>query len=88
MYPQGKDLYDAVLLAERIRIPFDLIKLALVDRIRRSPDRQLTADFPLKWRIDWKNFQLEYPWVQGESSDWQKRLVNALKNSFVASGRA
>jgi hypothetical protein len=82
-YPQGKDLYDAVLLAESTPISVDLIKLALADRLQRLGDRQLAPDFPLQWQIDWQNFKIEYPWVPGESSDWQKRLVSALKPTFA-----
>ena len=82
MYPQGKDLYDAVLLAENYRIPPALIQRALADRIGRLNSRQLTAQFPLEWSVDWDNFRKEYPSVQGEASDWQTRLAKALEASF------
>jgi predicted nucleotidyltransferase component of viral defense system len=75
--PQGKDLYDATLLAERIGLPFELL-----DRILRAGGWNsqclLSPDFPLEWEVDWENFKLEYPAIEGEAKDWQMRLTKAL----------
>jgi hypothetical protein len=81
-YPQGKDLYDATLLAEKVSLPFDLL-----DRVLRSggwrSQRPLSPDFPLHWYVDWENFQLEYPSIEGEAKDWQIRLTKALATTFT-----
>jgi hypothetical protein len=37
------------------------------------------ADFPLEWEVDWKNFKLEYPWIEGTAEERQARLSVALK---------
>jgi hypothetical protein len=80
-YPQGKDLYDATLLAEQSRLP-----LSLLDRVLRAseypPARGLEPDFTLEWSVDWDSFKSEYPWVPGEAADWQARLTAALKPMF------
>ncbi|MDB9517098.1 nucleotidyl transferase AbiEii/AbiGii toxin family protein [Roseofilum reptotaenium CS-1145] len=89
-YPQGKDLYDAVLLAERIELPFDLLHQVL----QSSPDWQDFAQYEaIDWQarvfpsvssydLDWENFILEYPWIEGEGTDWLARLSKALAPTF------
>lgn len=85
MYPQGKDLYDAVLLAENTHLSLDLLKLVLQSGDWRPRGEELTADFPLKWEVDWENFKLEYSWIEGTAEDWQARLSAALKQTFTES---
>ncbi len=81
-HPQGKDLYDATLLAERTPLPLSLLNVVLqaggvqVDRLQ--------ADFPMRWDVDWPNFQLECPWVTGQVNEWQKRLTDALAPTFMS----
>jgi hypothetical protein len=83
MYPQGKDLYDAALLAEQTILPFSLL-----DRVLQTGGRsiaKLKSDFPLKLQVDWENFKLEYPTVDGDAKDWQARLARALAPTFALS---
>lgn len=85
-YPQGKDLYDATLLAECGGLSLPLLQAAFASREVALP-QPLDADFPLRWAInDWESFQLEYPEVQGTDADWQARLATALRPLF-AQGR-
>lgn len=78
MWPQGKDLYDAVLLAERCNMPLRLF----VDAIRSNPDYRAWGEDALPeiadWRIDWANFRAEYPWVDGDLEHWKRRLAAQL----------
>jgi hypothetical protein len=30
------------------------------------------------WDVDWENFKLEYPWIEGDSSEWKDRLFAAI----------
>jgi hypothetical protein len=32
--------------------------------------------------VDWENFTMEYPQIQGAVQDWQKRLAAALQSTF------
>jgi hypothetical protein len=94
-YPQGKDLYDAVLLAEHTQLPFDLLQQVLQSSpawqngLARNPSFSWRSGFPWMMNpddIDWNNFTLEYPWVEGKAIDWQTRLVQALVSTFSGSG--
>lgn len=84
--PQGKDLYDAVLLAERVQLPFNVLR----NTAEAAPGfriADLSADSPLRWSVDWENFQREYPQVTGEAIEWQARLATALGPTFAQARR-
>jgi Nucleotidyl transferase AbiEii toxin, Type IV TA system len=76
-YPQGKDLYDATLLAEQTTLPPELLKTVLT-RATHPYSRAWTTDFPMHLQVDWDNFKLEYPQVPGNLEDWLLRFTNAL----------
>lgn len=80
MHPQGKDLYDATLLAERTGLPFDLLSSVL--KAGECQLNRLEPNFPTRWEVDWANFLAECPWVEGEARDWQERLTRALAPTF------
>lgn len=92
-YPQGKDLYDATLLAEQTQLPFNLLCQVLQSSEDWKSEIAWKRDF--SWRsgfpwvmnaeyVDWDNFKLEYPWVKGEAKDWQARLSQALAPTFAS----
>ena len=86
-YPQGKDLYDAVLLAEHVVVP----RAVLEQTFRRAVagPMPLTASALVRaGTVDWDNFRSEYPWVGGGASDWLTRLARALEPTFAESGAA
>lgn len=76
-YPQGKDLYDATLLAEQTSLP-----VALLQRVMTKADPRWKAPAPgllgVDWVMEWDDFAQEYPWVEGDAEDWIARLNNAL----------
>ncbi|MFZ3470043.1 nucleotidyl transferase AbiEii/AbiGii toxin family protein [Streptomyces sp. 4.24] len=91
-HPQGKDLYDAVLLAERYPLPY-----ALLQEVFR-----MTGSWPLPNRevelqdfadlnagsvpgTEWPHFETEYPHLAraGEAA-FVERLVEALAPTFTA----
>ncbi|TWJ08004.1 nucleotidyltransferase AbiEii toxin of type IV toxin-antitoxin system [Stackebrandtia albiflava] len=81
MHPQGKDLYDAVLLAEHTTAGPDLVRGVLARELGDS-----AADFTprsvLQWDVDWANFVEEYPAVQGDRRSWLRRLAVALDHGW------
>lgn len=85
MYPQGKDLYDAVLLAE-----YTSVDLALVRELLRpdwGPGEEFTAETVLEWQdVDWPNFADEYPGVNGTVQHWLNLLAIALDRSWTSAG--
>lgn len=85
-YAQGKDLYDATLLAEQISLSLELLHDVLWSALEVTPYR-LRPDFPMKWEVDWENFQNEYPQVTGTAREWQNRLTIALAPMFAGEAR-
>lgn len=79
LYPQGKDLYDAVLLAERTDISPALIRAVVVPDVRGQAFGPASV---LAWPVDWHNFLDEYPGVEGDVESWKQRLVTALERSY------
>jgi Nucleotidyl transferase AbiEii toxin, Type IV TA system len=82
IWPQGKDLYDAVLLAERVALPREV----LVETFRLAeagPLPATAAALAAGWRTDWSNFRAEYPWIDGSEAEWLARLTKALEPTFL-----
>ncbi|MGW7822389.1 nucleotidyl transferase AbiEii/AbiGii toxin family protein [Streptomyces puniciscabiei] len=87
---QGKDLYDAVLLAEAGTgagagadgtLPLPPRLLRKVFERAPTPTHPHAALDPaevLRWDVDWAAFQERYPAVQGTARDWLRRLAGAL----------
>jgi hypothetical protein len=84
LYPQGKDLYDAVLLAERTTLGSALLKRVLEDADSWSRSR-ISEPFPFKTNanaeesVDWENFRIECPWIQDTCESWVARLRQAIE---------
>lgn len=81
-HPQGKDLYDAALLAERCELPGPLLKTVLEEGdCWRKMSRSLGFPFvpDADANVDWENFLKECPWVPGSAEEWSARLIEAIK---------
>ncbi|MET8788067.1 nucleotidyl transferase AbiEii/AbiGii toxin family protein [Streptomyces sp. NPDC004589] len=83
MHPQGKDLYDAVLLAEHTQLRDELLRHVFLDA---GPDgcrpvglREIAG---LKGCVEWEHFIAEYPDVTEGVADFVDRLVAALAPTF------
>lgn len=81
IHAAGKDLYDAVLLAEFT--PLDALLLKRTFELTDDPFDRGLADFTpenmRRWHIEWESFQREYPHVEGTAAAWKERLVQALR---------
>ncbi|MGA3489271.1 nucleotidyl transferase AbiEii/AbiGii toxin family protein [Micromonosporaceae bacterium DT55] len=77
LYPQGKDLYDAVLLAERTIVERQLVRDLLRPEHGAEAD-DFTAESVLAWDVDWAEFVGEYPAIPGTAAHWRRRLALAL----------
>ncbi|MFD0592714.1 nucleotidyl transferase AbiEii/AbiGii toxin family protein [Catellatospora coxensis] len=84
-HPQGKDLYDAALLAEHTAVDLELVRDLLRLEIPGEQADAFTAESVLDWTVDWENFTREYPTVTGDGETWQRRLALALYRSWSAS---
>ncbi|NUT46686.1 MAG: nucleotidyl transferase AbiEii/AbiGii toxin family protein, partial [Saccharothrix sp.] len=76
-YPQGKDLYDAVLLAEHTTVPLELVRELLRPELDTEADA-FAAESVLALAVDWDNFRAERPGVEGDARSWLRRLAVAL----------
>ncbi|MFF9403415.1 nucleotidyl transferase AbiEii/AbiGii toxin family protein [Streptomyces sp. NPDC014744] len=83
---QGKDLYDAVLLAEdrRTRLSTRLLEDVLSGGYGHTDPKGFDPDRVHQWPVAWARFQAEYPWVQGSGEEWLSRLARALTSMFVS----
>lgn len=82
---QGKDLYDAVLLAEdrRTSLSTDLLEDVLSGGHDHTDAKGFHPDQVHQWSVAWEKFQAEYPWVQGSAKEWLSRLSGALASMFA-----
>ena len=78
-HPQGKDLYDAVLLAERFGISTQLRDRALSEGARPGyvPSREHLMDWTFHG-LEWDDFVVENPRVTGSAERWVGRLADAI----------
>jgi hypothetical protein len=81
MSPQGKDLYDAVLLAERFTLPRTVLEHTFRQAAADTPPGTV-SEFLRDWDVDWANFRAEYPAIDGDASDWLERLRPPLGPTF------
>lgn len=87
-YPQGKDLYDAVLLAEQTHLSEELLRRVLAEFDSRYMQMELSPEiFLAQEDLDWDNFQKEYPWIQGDAQEWRNRLACALASTTFQNRR-
>ncbi|RYX81889.1 nucleotidyl transferase AbiEii/AbiGii toxin family protein [bacterium] len=77
MNAQGKDLYDAVLLAENTTLPFALLR-QVFNSDEWYQKQEIGPDTFSELYVDWDNFKLEYPWIEGTEKQWLSRLIVAL----------
>ena len=86
-YPQGKDLYDAVLLADRYALSEALLARTLQAICAQVGDRRIQE----KWgkvvsrpdagmtAIAWNDFVAEYPWIDPDLDRWVERFRAVLQ---------
>lgn len=89
-HPQGKDLYDAALLAERTPLPYEVVRevlvLAGVEALRPCGS-WWTEELAAAGETGWLHFTGEYPWVTESFHHCLARLERALRPVVVATER-
>ncbi|MFJ6134915.1 nucleotidyl transferase AbiEii/AbiGii toxin family protein [Kitasatospora sp. NPDC092286] len=83
-YPQGKDLYDAVLLAESCRLRRSVLRDAFVGGEHWYAFHPVTAARigELAVDLEWDDFAREYPEAEGGPEQYVRRLAEALAPTF------
>ncbi len=79
---EGKDLYDAVLLAERFSLPPAILDQTFADGREDPPTGP--AFVSEQWSVGWDRFQAQHPHVVGNVNEWLDRLRSALVPTFAA----
>lgn len=79
-YAMGKDLYDAVILAEEVPISAETLRATFLTDMRYGAQllRSFDREQILKWRVEWDDFIKEYPGIDGTADQWRQRLAEAL----------
>lgn len=86
-YPQGKDLYDAVMLAERYPLSQPLLDRMVAAVCEENGEYWRKGLFDGSFDdafeenfvdIEWLTFAAEYPWVDPDLEGWVDRLKDAM----------
>lgn len=83
-YPQGKDLYDAVLLAERSGLRWQVLRDAFLGAEPHYAMQPITLATiaEVGQHVDWDDFAAEYPHIEGSPEEYSSRLTAALAPTF------
>ncbi|MQY32739.1 hypothetical protein SRB17_06930 [Streptomyces sp. RB17] len=87
LYPQGKDLYDAVLLAEAHPLSHELLQ-RVVRLSGEWPNPSLEKPIPLTEvveaarHVEWHHFVTEYPQFADREREFADRLLRAVTPAF------
>ncbi|WP_441247895.1 nucleotidyl transferase AbiEii/AbiGii toxin family protein [Kitasatospora sp. McL0602] len=84
LHAQGKDLYDAVLLAERYPLRPEVFHAAYLEADLRAATLPYGLDGleQLAAEVEWDHFAAEYPSVTGDAQEYVLRLMVALEPTF------
>ncbi len=85
-YPQGKDLYDAVLLAEHTTVDLALVRDLMRPELGSDAD-EFTGQTVLGLDdVQWANFALDYPELVDDPDEqpWLRRLALALDRAWTS----
>ncbi|UGQ11632.1 nucleotidyl transferase AbiEii/AbiGii toxin family protein [Yinghuangia sp. ASG 101] len=84
---RGKDLYDAVVLAES---PRTRLRPPLLRRVLRAQGEVGVGDVTLErisaWDVDWAGFRADQPQVRGDLDSWLGRLDRAVRRMLETDG--
>ncbi|MDX3235208.1 nucleotidyl transferase AbiEii/AbiGii toxin family protein [Streptomyces sp. ME03-5709C] len=88
-HPQGKDLYDAVLLAESCAPRLEVLRDVFLDAGGSYALRPVTARAlgDLVPAVEWRHFAAEYPGLGGDAAAYGRRLTAALAPTFEGAPR-
>ena len=83
MHPQGKDLYDATLLAESAPLRYEVLRAVFVDGEAHYAEEPVGPDTFAGPVSEWRHFTEEYPALAGPEADYARRLSAALAPTFA-----
>ncbi|MGF1428375.1 nucleotidyl transferase AbiEii/AbiGii toxin family protein [Kitasatospora sp. LaBMicrA B282] len=82
-YPQGKDLYDAVLLAGSAELPYELLRQVFAQSDPRSDRWPVVPETITDLDVEWDEFAKDYPQLAADGEEYPDRLLAALAPTFA-----
>lgn len=86
MHPQGKDLYDAVLLAECTPLRYEVLRVVFEHGDGSFDANPIRPTHISSLRTEWKHFRAEYPDQPDSDEELRRRLLAALEPTFTMIG--
>ncbi|MET8630706.1 nucleotidyl transferase AbiEii/AbiGii toxin family protein [Kitasatospora sp. NPDC004669] len=80
--PQGHDLYDAVLLARTVQVPYELLREVFVRTYKGWAGCPLMPGHIAELDVDWEEFHKDYPDLVPCGDDFHSALGDLLEGTF------
>ncbi|MFE4516115.1 nucleotidyl transferase AbiEii/AbiGii toxin family protein [Kitasatospora sp. NPDC056783] len=85
-HPQGKDLYDAVLLSRSAELPYDLLRQVVTQSEEGWSRRPVLPEQITDIYVDWDEFAKDHPRFAGPVEEYPAQLDAALRPTFAGRG--
>ncbi|MFE4972904.1 nucleotidyl transferase AbiEii/AbiGii toxin family protein [Kitasatospora sp. NPDC056651] len=85
-HPQGKDLYDAVLLAQSAELPYDLLRQVVTQSEESWSRRPVLPAQITDIYVDWDEFAKDYPQFAEPVEEYPAQLDARLRPTFAGRG--
>ncbi|MFB7666441.1 nucleotidyl transferase AbiEii/AbiGii toxin family protein [Kitasatospora sp. NPDC056138] len=82
-HPQGKDMYDAVLLARSTEVPYELLRQVFTESDESWGRYPVTPDQVAELDVDWDEFAKDYPQLAQSGEEYPARLLALLGPTFA-----
>ncbi|MFD7588298.1 nucleotidyl transferase AbiEii/AbiGii toxin family protein [Kitasatospora sp. NPDC059811] len=85
-HPQGKDLYDAILLSRTDGVPYDLLRQVFTQSDETWSRCPLLPEQISGLYVDWDEFAKDYPQFTGPVEEYPAQLLAGLHATFADHG--
>ncbi|MEV7358320.1 nucleotidyl transferase AbiEii/AbiGii toxin family protein [Kitasatospora sp. NPDC091276] len=85
-HPQGKDLYDAILLSRTAEVPYDLLRQVFTQSDETWSRCPLLPEQIAELYADWDEFAKDYPQFAGPVEEYPAQLLAGLHATFADHG--
>ncbi|WP_316528866.1 nucleotidyl transferase AbiEii/AbiGii toxin family protein [Kitasatospora brasiliensis] len=85
-HPQGKDLYDAILLSRTAEVPYELLRQVFAQADESWSRYPLLPEQIAGIEVDWDGFAKDYPQFVGPVEEYPAQLLAALHPTFADRG--
>ncbi|MFD4532024.1 nucleotidyl transferase AbiEii/AbiGii toxin family protein [Kitasatospora sp. NPDC058397] len=85
-HPQGKDLYDAILLSRTDEVPYDLLRQVFTQSDESWSRWPVLPEQIAGLYVDWDEFAKDYPQFTGPVEEYPAQLLAGLHATFADHG--